>query len=403
MYSPQFERNIGFDNSPSASESFGLRRSKSLTASSTRDTDDESNSSTTEIPLLTQSRSLTNVRGAAGSPPSTPPSSTSPGQTRPESASSFEHLPAINVRAYPRRLDPLVYQKGKSKKELEAERLEQERAEKREKERLERERLEQERIEKERAEKERLEKEAKEAKRLERERQRLERERQEEAARQKKKEEQERAEREKAERERAEREKELRLAQLKKEEEERRERELAEQSKTRCHHCDKPIVGQFIMAIDKTWHPDHFVCYKCNKAFVDGVFFEKDGRPYCDADYKDLFARKCTGCGQAISGQVTTANGQDWHPEHFVCYHCHNPFPGGVFFQRDGHNYCAVDYGALFAPKCAGCQESITGSVLTALGRQWHPEHFACTQCQKPLGGGAAFFERGGKPYCDKH
>jgi paxillin len=32
-----------------------------------------------------------------------------------------------------------------------------------------------------------------------------------------------------------------------------------------CNACDKPIVGQVITALGKTWHPEHFTCNHCNQ------------------------------------------------------------------------------------------------------------------------------------------
>jgi hypothetical protein len=34
----------------------------------------------------------------------------------------------------------------------------------------------------------------------------------------------------------------------------------------------------------------------------------------------------CAQCGEMIIGQVVTALGKTYHPEHFVCYHCVQPF-----------------------------------------------------------------------------
>jgi hypothetical protein len=59
---------------------------------------------------------------------------------------------------------------------------------------------------------------------------------------------------------------------------------------------------------------------------------------------------------------------------------------GGIFFERDGRPYCEADFYRTFAPKCGGCNEPIRGDCINALGSQWHPEHFACTYCQKAFG-----------------
>lgn len=37
---------------------------------------------------------------------------------------------------------------------------------------------------------------------------------------------------------------------------------------------------------------EHFVCTDCGCAFPDMVFFEKDGKPYCQNDYAKRFCEK---------------------------------------------------------------------------------------------------------------
>ena len=34
-----------------------------------------------------------------------------------------------------------------------------------------------------------------------------------------------------------------------------------------CGACDKPIVGQVITALGRTWHPEHFTCNQCNQVW----------------------------------------------------------------------------------------------------------------------------------------
>lgn len=72
-------------------------------------------------------------------------------------------------------------------------------------------------------------------------------------------------------------------------------------------------------ALDKTWHPEHFFCTQCGKQFGEDGYHEKDGKPYCRADYFDLFAPKCGGCNTAITDNYISALNSQWHPDCFVC------------------------------------------------------------------------------------
>lgn len=57
--------------------------------------------------------------------------------------------------------------------------------------------------------------------------------------------------------------------------------------------------------------------------------------------------------------QVVTALGSTWHPEHFVCSHCQKEMGGSNFFEKDGAPYCERDYFQLFSPHCGLCNEPI--------------------------------------------
>lgn len=55
-----------------------------------------------------------------------------------------------------------------------------------------------------------------------------------------------------------------------------------------------------ITALGKTWHPEHFTCAHCNQELGTKNFFERDGRPYCEVDYHNLFSPRCAYCNGPI-------------------------------------------------------------------------------------------------------
>lgn len=67
-----------------------------------------------------------------------------------------------------------------------------------------------------------------------------------------------------------------------------------------CNACEKPIVGQVITALGKTWHPEHFTCTHCNQELGTRNFFEREGHPYCETDYHNLFSPRCAYCNGPI-------------------------------------------------------------------------------------------------------
>ncbi|XP_032595574.2 leupaxin isoform X2 [Drosophila grimshawi] len=169
-----------------------------------------------------------------------------------------------------------------------------------------------------------------------------------------------------------------------------------------CNACEKPIVGQVITALGKTWHPEHFTCNHCSQELGTRNFFERDGFPYCEPDYHNLFSPRCAYCNGAILDKCVTALDKTWHTEHFFCAQCGQQFGEDGFHERDGKPYCRTDYFEMFAPKCNGCNRAIMENYISALNSQWHPDCFVCRDCRQPFQGGS-FFDHEGLPYCETH
>lgn len=173
-------------------------------------------------------------------------------------------------------------------------------------------------------------------------------------------------------------------------------------AKGHCASCNKCIVGKMITALGEVWHPEHFVCVACKMELSTTGFFERDGQPYCDKDYQQLFSPRCAYCKGPIVQNILTALDQTWHPEHFFCTHCGGLFGPEGFLEKDGKPYCCRDFYHLFAPKCSGCGESVRENYLTAANGTWHPECFVCADCLKPFTDGC-FMELDGRPLCSIH
>ncbi|XP_028913492.1 paxillin isoform X3 [Ornithorhynchus anatinus] len=169
-----------------------------------------------------------------------------------------------------------------------------------------------------------------------------------------------------------------------------------------CGACKKPIAGQVVTAMGKTWHPEHFVCTHCQEEIGSRNFFERDGQPYCEKDYHNLFSPRCYYCNGPILDKVVTALDRTWHPEHFFCAQCGAFFGPEGFHEKDGKAYCRKDYFDMFAPKCGGCARAILENYISALNTLWHPECFVCRECFTPFINGS-FFEHAGQPYCEVH
>ena len=57
---------------------------------------------------------------------------------------------------------------------------------------------------------------------------------------------------------------------------------------------------------------------------------------------------------------------------------CSNFFGDEGFHEHEGKPYCRADFYNMFAPKCAGCLKPILANYISAMNVQWHPECFVC-------------------------
>jgi hypothetical protein len=169
-----------------------------------------------------------------------------------------------------------------------------------------------------------------------------------------------------------------------------------------CGNCGQTIVGPVLMALGKIWHVQHFVCAYCKNQLGTNVFYEREGLPYCEADYQALFLPKCAHCHCTIVEKCVIAFGQSWHPEHFRCAACDAAFGDDKFYEKDGRAYCSEDYFRMYAPKCDGCGNAIMSSYITAVHQNWHPECFVCNECRLPFDN-SGFYELNGAMYCERH
>ncbi|MBN1318957.1 MAG: protein DA1 [Anaerolineales bacterium] len=133
----------------------------------------------------------------------------------------------------------------------------------------------------------------------------------------------------------------------------------------KCRRCQKRITGQYIKALDYVWHPDCFICPVCKKNIRDRNFVAHKGWPYHEACYQKRFSPRCAGCGESITGNYIKAMGKPWHAEHFRCAECGQPLRGNHFYEKDGLPFCEKDYYTLFGEICVVCGQPIRETFIT--------------------------------------
>ncbi|XP_038064398.1 actin-binding LIM protein 3-like isoform X2 [Patiria miniata] len=97
----------------------------------------------------------------------------------------------------------------------------------------------------------------------------------------------------------------------------------------RCAQCSKEILnGQALIALDKHWHVSCFQCTVCSKVLT-GEYMGKEGKPYCEKHYQQNYGVQCYHCEQFITGRVLEAGDKRYHPTCARCGRCGSHFIEG--------------------------------------------------------------------------
>ncbi|XP_075799909.1 actin-binding LIM protein 2 isoform X16 [Microtus pennsylvanicus] len=175
---------------------------------------------------------------------------------------------------------------------------------------------------------------------------------------------------------------------------------------TRCFSCDRFIEGEVVSALGKTYHPDCFVCAVCRLPFPPGDRVTFNGKEcVCQkcsppttlgsSAHLTQGLRSCGGCGLEIkNGQALVALDKHWHLGCFKCKTC-GKLLNAEYISKDGLPYCEADYHTKFGIRCDGCEKYITGRVLEAGEKHYHPSCALCVRCGQMFSEGEEMYLQG--------
>ncbi|XP_073507426.1 actin-binding LIM protein 3 isoform X1 [Phyllobates terribilis] len=177
-----------------------------------------------------------------------------------------------------------------------------------------------------------------------------------------------------------------------------------------CYRCRETCKGEVVRVQTNHFHIRCFTCQVCGCDLAQSGFFFKNGEYICTRDYQQLYGTRCDSCRDFITGEVISALGRTYHPKCFVCSMCRKPFPIGDKVTFRGKDcVCQNCSQSLVSDKpikihgpshCAGCKEEIKhGQSLLALEKQWHVSCFKCQTCGIILTG--EYISKDGVPYCE--
>ncbi|XP_007904745.1 actin-binding LIM protein 2-like isoform X3 [Callorhinchus milii] len=175
---------------------------------------------------------------------------------------------------------------------------------------------------------------------------------------------------------------------------------------TRCFSCNEFIEGEVVSALGKTYHPKCFVCAVCRQPFPPGDRVTFNGKEcICQKCSQPLTTnpelvptnslQKCGGCGLEIkNGQSLVALDKHWHLGCFKCHTCGKAL-SAEYICKAGAPYCEADYHSQFGIKCERCEKFITGRVLEAGEKHYHPDCARCARCEEMFAEGEEMYLQG--------
>ncbi|KER24923.1 hypothetical protein T265_14316, partial [Opisthorchis viverrini] len=113
----------------------------------------------------------------------------------------------------------------------------------------------------------------------------------------------------------------------------------------------------------------------------------------------------CAKCAQPfVSGSILTALDRKWHPDCFLCTICRGKLANQSFHVKDDSPYCTRCWKENFQPRCATCKQIIDPSeqYMTYNDNAYHKGCFTCAACHQSLAGKQFCIKDNGY-YCPEH
>lgn len=143
-----------------------------------------------------------------------------------------------------------------------------------------------------------------------------------------------------------------------------------------------------VEAMKRQYHAQCFTCRTCRRQLAGQSFYQKDGRPLCEACYQDTL-EKCGKCDKVVQEHIIRALGRAFHPTCFTCVTCARCI-GDESFALDSQDevYCLDDFYRKFAPVCSICENPIIprdgkdAFKIECMGRNFHENCYRCEDCR---------------------
>jgi hypothetical protein len=155
--------------------------------------------------------------------------------------------------------------------------------------------------------------------------------------------------------------------------------------------------------MSQNFHTDHFSCWHCDKSLTGSRYILKDDHPHCIGCYEELFAHDCEECKTKIGTDSKDLSYKDkhWHEKCFFCHVCKLPLVDKPFGSKNDSLYCGECYNQAFASRCDKCAQIFKPGMkkMEYKGQQFHENCFLCSSCNSPIGS-KSFIPKDSKIFC---
>lgn len=80
----------------------------------------------------------------------------------------------------------------------------------------------------------------------------------------------------------------------------------------------------------------------------------------------------CDYCKDTIKVQFVEIEGKYYHPIHFKCEQCYRPITDLKYYKKTGLYYCEKCFNEKFAPRCVYCKKVIEDKYIVVDGKNYH-------------------------------
>jgi len=150
-----------------------------------------------------------------------------------------------------------------------------------------------------------------------------------------------------------------------------------------CSVCQDLISDGGLLISDQYYHLHCFTCTSCHQV-LDGTYYTTDQGFLCKQCYLDTLA-KCVHCHLSIKDRIIRVKETQYHPDCFNCHLCACNLDGVPFLQLEDSINCVDCYKRYKAVRCARCGEGITEENISCNGQHYHKQCYTCHDCGKSL------------------